>query len=165
MELNYLLPDYVLKAEPQSLTLEERYALFSYTHDSYKELNAQLRNNNLSEANLALRDAISSGLNKLPNYNGICVRGTSKKEVENLTVGELFIPPNFLSSTKGEKLPNDYLDQDVLLKINSKSGKLIKNFSKFPEENEIIFNFGSKFVIRAISKVNFTVTYELLEID
>lgn len=138
----------------QNLNYPELYAILGYTGSGYEPINAALWQKNSAEIerlSMSIR-VLCSALNKLPNYVGEVVRGTTKPgDLEYLNKGDVWSPKSFMSTSIGsaqlyKKLP-------VQIKIYSKSGKRIESFSFYDKnsskpESEVLFIPRSNFVIK-----------------
>lgn len=154
----------VFSSPPRELTELERIALYFYTDTGYEELNQQLRNKRVNEQVGIFHKYLTSALGRLPFYKGKCLRGTESKYLEQLDVGAIVDFECYISATKLNTLPEPFGDSSALLVISSKTGRSISAFSKYKDsEDEILFSFGTKFVVLKADTTSKPVQYELIE--
>lgn len=160
----------ILKYDPYlNIPLPELVAIRAYTGNDYWTVNKALRTSDVSQLiNMQgfIRSA-SSGLNKLPNFEGITKRGVSQppdryqKSVEYYAPGKHVIEKAFVSTTS---LPQPTFGLNVKFTIHSKYGKDIHEISEIPSENEVLFVPGSEFIVKDAKKTIVN-SLETLEIE
>jgi len=107
---------------------------------------------------------LKNWLSKLPSYTWIVTRWSSWMRISNMKIWETYAPEGLLSATKGDKVHNTWSDSKVLLKIKSKTWKDIDSISSLKGENEIIFNYWTKFNIKDIKEELWRKVFYLEEI-
>lgn len=142
---------------------EELAAMVDYSNERYHMINAGLRGDSerLKKMENWIRLMIS-GLNKLPNHQGIVYRGLSwgkdisaveaqkyEKLFSNYHIGSEMVEKAFLSSTFDSKTHFVTCTPFVYI-IHSKGGKNFVDFSTRPEEGEVLFRPLTRF--RVINK-------------
>lgn len=137
---------------------EELAAMVDYSNERYLTINAGLRGDleNLKKSEIWIR-LIMSGLNKLPNYQGIVYRGIGwgKDQVDLKKYSDLYSStqihsemndPAFLSSTTNVE-SHFVTCTPFVYKIHSKEGKKFNDFSTRPDEAEVLFRPLTQFQI------------------
>lgn len=144
-QLRYTFEQYLSgpKNKKESLLLlEEAAVLGHYSAGGYFDLNKALREGlPLSPELQVSKELTSSALKKLPDYDGVVYRGSSKfAEAEYLQIGDIYEPKQFLSTSM-----NNYRGPYSFV-IKSKHGKDILGFEAIPDvEREVLFDCSSKF--------------------
>ena len=99
-------------------------------------------------ASAALVANMESALRKLPDYTGTVVRRTTAAEYNalliGLEVGDVVYGGTFFSGSAGKEVFARY---PVRFTIHCRHGKLIKDLSLLPHEEEVIFRPGTTFRI------------------
>ncbi|MDZ7934078.1 MAG: ADP-ribosyltransferase [Emticicia sp.] len=135
------------------LTIFEKAIIYKYTEDGFDDLNEKLR---ISKGeNITLFGTLLSGcLGKLPDFDEIAYRGVNLSSIEfQLYINafensEIITEHFFISSSSSIYVGNSY--GETLFKIFSQKGKKIEMISKYPNEKEVIFRYGSKFRVFAV---------------
>ncbi|AYF76581.1 hypothetical protein D7D52_25310 [Nocardia yunnanensis] len=141
------------ESEPESLTVEEHEALHRYTDPDanvFSDLNHRLRNNlELDPDQQRLAADISSGLEKLPSFDGTVWRGThlSPEELARYVPGAKVTEPSFTSSSRD---PRRIFTSNVEFVIHSESGRDISAISARPGEKEVLFKPDTTFEVRGV---------------
>ncbi|MEU6188056.1 ADP-ribosyltransferase [Nocardia sp. NPDC047038] len=133
--------------QPNSLlTHTEHLELRNYTSEGYMELNKALREGTVTPAQQARIDAINHALTKLPRYEGNVYRGAEigPKISAKYQPGQVVTEDAFTSTTSK---PRSAFYGNVRFNILSRSGRSVKEYSRFPSEEEILFPSGSKFKV------------------
>ena len=158
--------------ESLSLFLEKKYpdikntekaALIEYTRgdvSDFRHLNKELMKDSLSEFNVAFSELLSSALSKLPTeeatvYRTVRLNKTKLEAWKKQAVSQA--ETTFQGFTSTSDNPKSVLkmiadrqarrknnETDVLLVIKSKTGHRISEFSKFPEQRELLFDKGMR---------------------
>ena len=139
------------------LSNPERKALCEYTEDEYyPDVNAALRGSMGNRTNVLRRIArIFSGSRKLQPFVGTVYRGTSKLPafvMEGLKKGSIYCEPAFMSTSRAEWLATEFAEE-VLFHVQSKTGVCMDEFTKYADEEEVLFRPGSRFLIDSVTKV------------
>lgn len=122
--------------------------LNDYTQQDYLQINRILRKNRNHE----VVDTITAQLQEVRNFSGTVYRGLTleKSEIsETFKVGRIYRDRGFMSCSKCEVRASKFSclgvplsrteERSIILVIESKSGKDISKFSKYPEEREVLF--------------------------
>lgn len=175
------------KSKYSKMTSIELAAIHHYTRSgirAYRELNTQLRNNNLSEFNRSFSSQISTGLNKLPDYQGLIYRGSIlnsniiNKYKDAFKSGKPFRHVFFTSGSKELEVANGFLNIRNLKKgenkcifvVESKTGKYIHEISEFNgkfakrKQYEVLFDKGKQFNVVDFKEVNDIYYFKLVEL-
>lgn len=127
------------------MSADERMVIDDYSTSAYHCMNAYLRQKGQSNKDIdKYIQTLNQALDKLPNYEGIVIRGAllpEKIEAQH-TKGNIVTYEAFTSTSTGEAL----WGQDRFI-IFSKTGKPIMGLSSLADENEILFKSGTKFKI------------------
>lgn len=150
------------------LTDSEMVAINSLTFMEYINVNSSLRgelsDKTQSDRYTLFAEVISSGLKKLPDYQGLVRRSVSygSEILAEHKVGQTVIYKSFTHCTYDD---NDiFPNKNTLLIIYSKHGKVIDFMSKVPSEKEVIINKSAKFMVKHIDRTkNDKVTIQLIE--
>jgi hypothetical protein len=143
------------------LTEAEVNAIREYTYFEYYKLNKWLRGRSTTEADLNtdLLNNLTSGLNKLPNFEGQTLRGTQlpNQVLEDIiNKGEFTDKAFFSSSTSVSSAFMPYEPRvswtTVRFFIKSKTGKDIQKISARSGEAEVLFLPNTKFKIVSHNK-------------
>jgi uncharacterized protein YukE len=146
--------DDAASASRLELSAAEDGAVKDYSGAAYGRLNAMLRNGDeaaMTGSMKDLSDNLSSALAKLPDYKGMVYRGTTiddaaaAKYIPGATVSE----PAFTSSSTTHPFPGN-----TQFTIFSSSGKDISGLSSIPNEDEVLFDKGTKFQVLSNDTVN-----------
>ena len=161
----------------------EKAALIEYTRgdvSDFRHLNKELMKDSLSEFNVAFSELLSSALSKLPTeeatvYRTIRLNKTNLEAWKQQAVSQAETTFQGFTSTsddfdvimkmmdkKAQKIKNN--ETDVLLVIKGKTGHRISEFSKFPEQRELLFNKGMLLRYDRLSEVNGRIVFHLTEI-
>ncbi|UJR10946.1 hypothetical protein I4U23_015131 [Adineta vaga] len=104
----------------------------------------------LSEASIILYYLVKA-LSQIPYYWGYVTRACNLNdaELELYTAGALITWIQFSSSKKGKKVATnaDFATRNTVFKIYSLTGRAIKEFSNYPEEDEVLFLPHSTFLV------------------
>ena len=144
----------------------ELAALLAYTHDLglgekkgnfYFELNAALRKRELAARHNMLQTwgpcvvYLLRALEKLPAVKGVVWRGFPNKAqvLKEYEEGRPIQWGAFSSTSTSFEAAKVFTDQSdgVLLKIKVHSGRVIKDFSFFPCEDEVLISCNSKYIV------------------
>ena len=127
-------------------------AIYLYTAnlDLFKNVNINLKSLSMSSCWFGFIGCLFQGLKLLPSYNGECFRAVDCTFDPNVFGLSNTIEWNSFSVSN-----TDWKNSSELIKlkkgmvfiIKSKSGKNISQFSKYPQENEIVFLPGTKFTV------------------
>ena len=154
------LPPTVVDA---GLTEAEQVALHLWTQDTgwdawFQQINRALRSSDVGALKRLqpLIDAMRSGLDKLPPFEGMVYRGVKERGfqgdfqqwVERLQPKEMIEDLGFAGSSVD---PEQKLRGRVKWIIQSKTGKDIGALSNKPEQTEVLFGDGSKFMIDRVN--------------
>ena len=154
----------------KQLSKEEERAIKKYTKNSgdpkddkfYARLNSMLRGEYPSDSTLEYYSKlISNGLSKYELKNDIiCYRALSFDAYEGFNIGEIFIEPQFVSTsvTKSKALN---LPFKITIRVpQGGRGAYIENLSKYPNQREFLIDKNVPF--RVISKTNDHIELEMI---
>ena len=161
----------------------EKAALIDYTRgdvSDFRHLNKQLMKGKLSDFNAAFSELLSSALSKLPAveatvYRTIRLNRTRLDEWRLKAASEAeTVFEGFTSTSIDFDAVKDFIlkkaarrknnETDVILIIKGKTGRRISEFSKFPEQQEVLFDKGMKLRFRKSEMVNGRFCFYLGEI-
>lgn len=151
------------------LSADERSALNGYTSNDFQFINEMLRGQRpINENTQKQINLIKSGLSKLPNYKGLTIRVVLQhhEAFKDHAVGKIISYPAFTStSVNGAIVQEDnYYHKGRPLSrfyIYSKTCKYIAQFSRFPEEAEVLCPPNSKF--RVLERIDHRFLLEQVE--
>ena len=94
------------------------------------------------------------GLYYLPIHFGICTRcvNLSPEELNDYLPGNIVTWFQFSSSTVGAKALNTFTNRNAIVYVYSTSGRNITDFSKYQNEQEVIFLPYSQFLVLNVEK-------------
>lgn len=102
-------------------------------------------------------DAAQHGLAKMPKYVGEAARGMSlgavdlKRFLSTYQKGAVVEEAAFVSSSYGQRAA---FGGNVFLKIKSKTGVNVENYSRHPGEREVLFMPGTRFRVVDVTTDN-----------
>lgn len=142
----------IMTLESNILNPNQVLAIYLYTAnlELLKSVNINLQNITLSSPWYGFISCLYQGLKLLPNYEGECFRAvdlpfdSTKYELDNIVNWNTFSVGNIDWKNSSELIS---LGRGMIFIIKSKTGKNISSYSKYPQENEIIFVPGTKFVV------------------
>ena len=153
-----------------TLNKKEHNALINYLEDDFTAINTYLRQgqsgNDLLQKKISL---VSLAITKLDKFKGLTYRGTclsNKQRAKNyLTVGSIVTDPGFVSSSKNIEIAYDFIDggkgcTPILMKITGQSAADVSEYAKAHlgedslqyEEEEVLYNHGTKFKVTSTKK-------------
>lgn len=155
----------------QGFTKDEYQALMSYMGDDHIEINKYLRRET-KDIDLKLEEEIlliSKALLKVNKYSRETYRGTClpKGKIANayLKSGNEVVDKAFMSTSKLRIVAEEFVTKNenclpVLMIINGVNGADISEFAKYflghdsiqYEEEEVLFNHGTSFLVEGISQ-------------
>jgi len=149
----------------KNLSEAEIVAVWGYTTSDYGMLNSALRSkdpNKVAEVQAYIK-AASSGLAKMPGWEGESFRGTSLPEevLAKYKPGEVITEEAFTSSaaTRDAKF-----DGNTEFVIQGKTGRDVSGVSEYADEKEILFAPGTKFEVTSKEVVNGKTVIKLREV-
>ena len=143
---------------PKELTETDVQSIEYYTKNGYKQINGQLISgqNNKPETTRAI-NRLNEALEKIPNYEGIVYRGDSFDSnnkwfsfLNSIKNKEVFTYKGFMSTSEEKDVTQGFdtiFKGAVIFRINSKTGKSIKDFSDNYNEFEVLFKPNTSFKI------------------
>jgi len=146
--------------------------VIGYTSADYKAINPALRTGNIGSLGPYI-DAATQGLGRLPDYNGSVYRGTSldPKYLAPYQVGQTVQESAFTSTSYSTKVATDFQtmtpkpgDVKVLYLIESKHGKKVSEFSKYPNESEVLFPPNTQFKVVERTDKNGVIRIKMVEV-
>lgn len=127
----------------KDLTDKEVISLYEYSVFKYEQVNKALRSGStMTDSNWMIVHMVS-GMERLPPYTWTVWRGVkSERVIEQMwwmQVGDIFSDSGFMSTSKSKQIAEGFRwDNGILLKIKSKTGKSIDQFT-WSDEEEILF--------------------------
>lgn len=152
------------QSHPCELTSLEAYLIRSYTDSMYEDINKILRKGPAHKDYAKIKkisDVINSGLDKIASHGGLVKRGADlpPSVAQAHCLGCILKYEAFTSTSKESGFPGQH--QFV---IKSKSGKYVAAISEVPEEEEVLFKYGTRFKIINIVKKGGTTHYTMEEV-
>lgn len=120
----------------------EIYAIFHYTGFGAYYINRHLHGTSDVPSTQQWADFIQQGLFKIADYQKVVERGgtLSAEQISAFKKGYEFVFPAFMSTSTTIAFPKAYR-----FTIQSKTGKYVAPLSLFPQEEEVLFSFNSRF--------------------
>ncbi len=138
---------------------EESAAIRSYTGNTYHELNSALRGGAYTSDNTlqAYVEAAQHGLRKMPKYTGMTARGmtvsgpTLERILAAYKPGAIVEEHAFISTSTGDHAA---FSGNMFIKIKSKTGVLIQDFSKYSSKREVLYMPGTRLRVLSVEQTN-----------
>ena len=142
----------------KELTETDVQSIEYYTRNGYKQINGQLISgqNNKPETTRAI-NRLNEALEKIPNYEGTVYRGDSFDSdnkwfsfLNSIKNKEVFTYKGFMSTSEEKDVTQGFdtiFKGAAIFRINSKTGKSIKDFSDNYNELEVLFKPNTSFRI------------------
>ena len=142
----------------KELTETDVQSIEYYTKNGYKQINGQLISgqNNKPETTRAI-NRLNEALEKIPNYEGTVYRGDSFDSdnkwfsfLNSIKNKEVFTYKGFMSTSEEKDVTQGFdtiFKGAAIFRINSKTGKSIKDFSDNYNELEVLFKPNTSFRI------------------
>jgi hypothetical protein len=142
----------IMTLDSNLLNPNQVLSLYLYTAnlDLFKNVNINLKNITISSPWYGFISCLYQGLKLLPNYEGDCFRAIElsfdpvKFKIDNIIQWNTFAIANIDWKNSSELIK---LKRGMIFIIKSKTGKNISSYSKYPQEKEIVFVPGTKFII------------------
>ena len=143
---------------PKELTETDVQSIEYYTKNGYKQINGQLISgqNNKPETTRAI-NRLNEAIEKIDNFEGTVYRGDSFDSknkwfsfLNSIKNKEVFTYKGFMSTSEEKDVTQGFdtiFDGAAIFKINSKTGKSIKDFSDNYNELEVLFKPNTSFRI------------------
>lgn len=130
------------------LTPEAAMPIIAYSGSHYAKLNDELRKGQMTMDQYKFMKSLNAGLDKLPAYEGTTYRKASlTPEQFALYKPGMVVEERGFTSTSTNKNVWSGSYQYV---VHGKSGRDIKKLSKFPNEQEVLFKSGTRFLVESI---------------
>ena len=140
------------------LPTDEYNSIRLYTGNAYDEINSFLRG---TEPELGFRrtpeelgqisDNISTGLDRLPPYEGVTYRGTNLPDhiLDDITPGGRYSDPAFSSTSESTSVAQQFRgDGNSMFHIDGNSGRDIQHISVYDKtEAEVLFDKAHEFTV------------------
>jgi|GEM_PF-2288014 len=144
--------------EDEELSEIEKASVYDYTNRDFEEINISLNEGNVSEKTQKKIDLLSKSIAKLPDFKGTAYRSIQSfqglnnhfSDFNKNLGGEIEFPS--FSSSSADKAISAGFGFEILFEITSKSGKDISSMGRFPSEQEILFDKGSRFIVKNVKK-------------
>jgi SPP1 gp7 family putative phage head morphogenesis protein len=138
----------------------EAVAIRAYSNADYIQMNAFLRGQARGNDDLiATVMAATSGLSKLPEFEGLVLRGVMGTRIADMeafmTAHQVGRIVEYRAFTSGS-YNNPFLG-DILYRIQSRTGRVVESLATDPFEAEVLFLPGTKFSVTAIERGSPTV--------
>ena len=142
----------IMTLDSNILNPNQILALYLYTAnlDLFKNVNLNLTNISISSPWYGFISCLYQGLCLLPDYKGDCFRAVDlpfdsvKFALNNIIQWNTFAIGNIDWKNSSELIG---LKRGMIFIIKSKTGKNISSYSKYPQENEIVFVPGTSFEV------------------
>lgn len=152
--------------------------LYHYTGNGYKDLNKYLRNKLKSPSKDTImmyetaRAVLNEALHKLPNYEGVVIRRTdlTDEQLSLISVGNILTFDAFTSTTATQNKDVIISEKhaNVRFVMTVQTGTHIKQFSKYPNENEVLMGSPTQYFVKNRRDLTDTfgyIEFELIEIN
>jgi len=155
--------------DPNGLTVSERLAIWIYSStddDWYERINDELWHPPESAEVAALSQLINAALQKLPVHAGLTYRGYYAADLDPFLA--MFEPtavirwPGFTSSSV---VPEKAFSGNILFAIRSQNGRILGLYADKPDEEEVLFKSGSRFVVVSVERREDLAVIELEELS
>jgi len=163
-----------------AVTPQEAAAINWYTSQAYKEINTQLRNQDLLPSNInrqgqrkfggsknmgrmnvqSQMELAVSGMNKMPKFTGVSYRNiiNPSKDFESaLSPGGAMSDMGFVSASPSMKGVGNFMSAEagkgsmhIFFIMHTKTAVNVISLSKSPHEGEILFRPGTRFMIQNV---------------
>lgn len=143
---------YKYEEAKNKLTKQDEDIIIDYCEFLHSELNSELRKPAGVKSLEKKAEQLSQALGKLPNYTGLVTRfqPLTENQISGILskIGESITFKAFTSTSKIEDVSKKK-STDVVLKIESKTGKDISGISSRSEEQEVLFDKMTSFKIKS----------------
>ncbi len=141
----------------ESLSSEEKRAITKYSRNPgdegeekfYYRLNSMLSGKTPKDPTLQYyADTISGSLNKYDLKHAIiCYRSVGSNPLQGLSVGDVYTPNQYISTSVTSKGALDKKFKIVILAPPGSNGAYIENLSEYPKQREFLFNDKCRYTI------------------
>lgn len=138
---------YIYEEEKNKLSQVQIETIQEYCEFDYEKINSELRMPVGDEDLEVKANKLSAALSKLPGYKGEVIRFQPLNK--DIKIGDVVTFKAFTSTSKKLDLSKKK-SGDKVFKISSINGKDISEISSRPEENEVLFDKGTKFKLNRI---------------
>lgn len=153
---------------PAALTDKDKQAINAYTGIDNQFLNGALRNPDvpMDDYMRARVDDLNQALGKLPNYEGPVVRHTDLPDdvLARYVPGERVTEQGFTSTSRAIDGSPHHNGNPVEFQIMSSTGKEVTQYSKNPEELEVLFQSGTPFHVVSRQDVGGRTVIRMVEV-
>lgn len=127
----------------------EAISIAAYSGSYYATLNAQMREGVMTPKQWDFAQSLNKALEKLPNYTGKVGRKTNlpADAFAKYKPGMVIEERAFTSTSTSSNVWSGTHTYE----IQSKTGKDIEKLSKFPNEKEVLFKSGTRFLVKSVS--------------
>jgi hypothetical protein len=141
-------------AQKYNLSDAEITSIKTYTNDYYTTINKALREQALTGEQESYNNVLNRALDKLKPYEGELYRGTNLREERMLLYKNAFenktehIEYGFTSSSIDKQIAEYFglaFGKNAMIKIKSKTGRMIDDISFSKSEQEVLFKSKTKF--------------------
>lgn len=139
------------------LSSQEKRTIKSYTYATPQ--NSELRKGTKIEE-IPSAMILQNVINRTKSERGTYYRGIRTEEgaksLLNLKKGDIYVDKGFMSTDRNKDVAKNFATSKIMIEVNSKGGMgkslSVSEFSMHPEENEVLFNAGTKMKIKDIVK-------------
>ena len=139
------------------LSSQEKRTIKSYTYATPQ--NSELRKGTKIEE-IPSAMILQNVINRTKSERGTYYRGIRTEEgaksLLNLKKGDIYVDNGFMSTDRNKDVAKNFATSKVMIEVNSKGGMgkslSVSEFSMHPEENEVLFNAGTRMKIKDIVK-------------
>jgi len=174
----------------KTLSNEEIEAVTAYTSSDYKRINNTLRKGAYTDRETIYKQLeqdeyngyikqISKAFDSAPRYTGTTYRGaywgpnddlTHFNNIAAMEKGSIYTDKGFMSASSSKSVRDSFLSsrsdsRNVEMELFSKQGVAINKFSRYPKENEVLYNAKSKWVVEEIEKSENLIKLKLKQIE
>ena len=139
------------------LSSQEKRTIKSYTYATPQ--NSELRKGTKIEE-IPSAMILQNVINRTKSERGTYYRGIRTEEgaksLLNLKKGDIYVDKGFMSTDRNKDVAKNFATSKIMIEVNSKGGMgknlSVSEFSMHPEENEVLFNAGTRMKIKDIVK-------------
>jgi hypothetical protein len=118
-----------------------------YSADLYYSINRNYDSN--SQVTNVMHRTLFSAMTKLPVFSGTVYRGVLRGPAGKYKTGDTIEATRFWSASQKPAVAKDWVDEGLVLVIETFSGRSLGHFARYPSEAEIVILPGTKFQVIA----------------
>ena len=169
------MEDYIKNDDRVNPTMLDSVML--YSSERYEDINSSLRDGDLEDYADLIEDVnnISEFIKNAPKFDGIVYRGINEFDdsddfdefIDQLTNCDTITFPAFISCSTEKNVAEIFTgsDRSILFNIISTNGVILNNASDIPDENEVLFDYGTDFDVVSVENNNGKYLIKLREIS